>query len=235
MEDISTPPFPVAAPSGNRRGRPRGFDRDAALARAMDLFWRKGFAATSVAELCAVMGVNAPSLYAAFGSKEALFEAALQLYACQMTPQLWAGFDAAPTAREAVMAMLTAAAHTLPASDRPAGCMVTLSALRDEGCDRLAETVKGARAAIREKIAARLRQAVAAGELPPDADVEGIARFYVGVHQGMSVQARDGATAAELMALARGAMAAWEPLTAAGAPVEGEPLATGIPFAPERR
>jgi AcrR family transcriptional regulator len=195
------------------RGRPRSFDRDAALDAAMRLFWRKGFTATSIAELCQEMGIGSPSLYAAFGSKETLYAEALRHYGTIHGTQIWAPFSEAETARAAIEGFLMASAAALPVSDRPGGCMVTLSAVGAEGCAGLGDLVAKARAEGLAMIEACLARAVEEGELPATADRMAIARFYLGVQQGMSVQARDGATRGDLEAMARAAMAAWEPLT----------------------
>lgn len=199
------------------RGRPRAFDRDAALNAAMELFWRKGFSATSMADLCAAMGINAPSLYAAFGSKEGLYEAALQHYEQAAAPLIWGGFETAPTARGSIAGLLMASAANLPGTDRPPGCMVTLSTAGQEGCERLGELVAQARAEGEAMIAGRLRRAVAEGELPPGTDCAALAAFYACVQHGMSIEARDGADRAKLEAIARSALAAWPALTGASA------------------
>jgi AcrR family transcriptional regulator len=194
------------------RGRPREFDRDAALAAAMRLFWRKGFTATSIADLCAAMGIGSPSLYAAFKSKEALYAEALAHYEATYGPLIALPLEGGETARAAIEAFLMASAATLPAADRPGGCMVTLSAVGEEGCDGLGAAVAKARADGLRRIEARLARAIEAGELPATIDSRAIARFYLSVQQGMSVQARDGATRADLEDVARAAMAAWAPL-----------------------
>lgn len=194
------------------RGRPRSFDRDAALAAATRLFWRKGFTATSISDLCKAMGIGSPSLYAAFKSKEALYAEAIQHYEATYGPPIAAPFEAAGTARAAIEGFLMASAATLPASDRPGGCMVTLSAVGGEGCAGLGTAVAEVRAVGLKRIEARLARAVEEGELPATVDKRAIARFYLGVQQGMSVQARDGATREDLEAVARAAMAAWGPL-----------------------
>ena len=199
------------------RGRPRAFDRDAALGAAMEQFWRKGFSATSMADLCAAMGINAPSLYAAFGSKEALYEAALRHYEEAAAPLIWGRFSAGATAHAAVEALLMDSAANLPGTDRPPGCMVTLSTAGQEGCERLGELVAQARAEGEAMIAGRLRRAVAEGELPPGTDCAALAAFYACVQHGMSIEARDGADRAKLEAIARSALAAWPALTGAGA------------------
>ena len=127
---------PKAAPRA--RGRPRAFDRDAALGQAVGLFWRKGFEATSMADLTSAMGIGAPSLYAAFGSKEALDAEALCHYQKKFGPLTWGAFEAASTARSAVEALLmnSAAALTGCEPGAPKGCMVTLSSIDRDCHDR---------------------------------------------------------------------------------------------------
>src|ERR1700744_3779832 len=113
-------------------GRPREFDRDAALDAAMLLFWRKGFATTSMSDLCDAMGVRSPSLYAAFGSKEALYLEAMERYVGIQGHLVWDGLGGT-TARAGVENLLIAAAETLPKSRAtPAGCMAVLAAVGDE-------------------------------------------------------------------------------------------------------
>lgn len=198
------------------RGRPRGFDREAALKAAMCVFWRKGYTATSIADLTAAMAIGAPSLYAAFGSKEALYAETLSRYEETAGPMLASKLEGGATARQAVTDWLRLSAEVLPGTDRPAGCMIVLSNVRDEDCAGLGRVVLAARLRVREAIEARLRQGVEAGELTADADVAAMARFYQAVHQGMSIQARDGATADDLAAVAAAAMAAWDGLTRDG-------------------
>ena len=203
-----------ARPDAPRRGRPRGFDRAAALEAAMRLFWRKGYAAASISDLTAAMGIGSPSLYAAFGSKEALYAEALRAFGERHGPRVWERFRAAPTARAALEAYLMDSAATLaPAgAGDPPGCMVTLSAVEGEGCAALGERVRAMRAEALAALQARLRRGIAEGELPTGLDVAGVARFFLAVQGGLSLQARDGATRAELEAAARAAMAGWDAL-----------------------
>lgn len=212
------------------RGRPRAFDRDAALDAAMELFWRKGFSATSMADLCTAMGINAPSLYAAFGSKEGLYEAALQHYEQAAAPRIWGGFETAPTARASIAGLLMASAANLPGTHRPPGCMVTLSTAGQEGSERLGVRVAQARAEGEAMIAGRLRRAVEERELPTGTDCTALAAFYACVQHGMSIEARDGADREKLEAIARCALAAWPALTGAdGAPPAGTKCAPPAP------
>jgi AcrR family transcriptional regulator len=196
------------------RGRPRSFERATALRRAMEVFWAKGYDGASLADLTAAMGINAPSLYAAFGSKEALFREAVALYGASEGTEIWDALPQAPSAREAIERFLRASAESFTRPDRPAGCLVVLGALLASDananvCRELRASRAGNVAALRE----RLERAVAEGELPADLDCEAIATFYATVQQGMSIQARDGASRATLLSVADCALAAWAGLT----------------------
>lgn len=190
------------------RGRPRAFDRRAALAQATRLFWLKGYEATSIADLTQAIGIGAPSLYAAFGSKDALYAEALSYYGETYEHQVWGGFHAARTAREAITAFLmdSAAALTGSLADHPLGCMVTLSSVGSEGHCELGKLVQAARAVTFDRLKTRLSQGVADNEWPDDLDVAGLARLLQSVQAGMSILARDGASRAELEAVARAAL-----------------------------
>jgi AcrR family transcriptional regulator len=191
-------------------GRPRGFDRDAALEAAMLLFWRKGFAATSMSDLCDAMGISSPSLYAAFGSKEALYLEAVEYYARTIGPPVWDKLAEGATARAGIENLLIAWTESLPKSRAtPAGCMALLAAVGDEWPATIVRVVKKVRLEMLGTLRSRLETAVATGELPASTDIDGLSRFYLSVFQGMAVQAKDGATSAELRAVAAAAMAAW--------------------------
>lgn len=195
------------------RGRPRSFDRDQALARAMELFWARGYADTSMTDLTQAMGVAAPSLYAAFGSKEQLFREAVKLYENTEGAAVWSVIDASPTAREAIEGLLLATAEANSRVGRPRGCLVTLSgahpdALPDLACKELTATRRTAL----QGIEARLRRGQEAGEIAPDADLAAMAAFYATLQQGMVFRARDGAAPDELRRTAGAAMLAWDGL-----------------------
>lgn len=190
-------------------GRPRGFDRDAALEAAMLLFWRKGFAAASMNDLCDAMGIRSPSLYAAFGGKEALYLEAIEHYVQTIGPPVWDNLDGV-TARASVENLLLAGTETLPESRAaPAGCMAMLSAVGDEWPATIVDVVRKVRLEVLGRLRSRLETAVAEGELPTSTDIDGLSRFYLSVFQGMAVQAQDGATAADLRGVAAAAMTAW--------------------------
>jgi AcrR family transcriptional regulator len=191
-------------------GRPREFDRAAALEAAMVLFWRKGFAAASMNDLCDAMDVRSPSLYAAFGSKEALYLEAIQHYVEVFGPPVWDKLAEGATARAGVQNLLLAATESLPASHvTPAGCMAALAAVCDEWPAGIAGVVRKIRVEMLGLLRSRLEAGIANGELPATTDIEGLSRFYLSVYQGMAVQARDGAAAAELRGVVAAAMSAW--------------------------
>jgi AcrR family transcriptional regulator len=191
------------------RGRPRGFDRAEALRRAMEVFWEHGYDGTSIGELTAVMGIRPPSLYAAFGSKEALFREAVALYEEQEgEPALRAMCDA-PTAGAGVEALLRANVIAYTDPDKPTGCMIVLAATTYTPStagirDFLAEQRRSATAEVRD----RLAKGQTDGDVPPGADIGALAAYVSTVQFGMSLQARDGASREELSAVVDQAMVA---------------------------
>ena len=190
-------------------GRPRAFDREAALDAAMRVFWRKGFSAASMNDLCDAMGIRSPSLYAAFGSKEELFFEAIDHYVLTIGPPVWGKLANGSSAREGVEALLAASVETLPNStSTPAGCMALLGGVGDEWPAPIADVVKTVRLKMLGMLQSRLSAGAADGELPPS-DIDRLSRYYLGVIQGMAIQAKDGATAIELQGVAETAMAAW--------------------------
>ena len=191
-------------------GRPREFDRNAALEAAMLLFWRKGFAMTSMNDLCEVMGIRSPSLYAAFGGKEALYLEAVDHYVRTVGPPVWDRLSEGETARAGVESLLLAATESLPKSRAtPAGCRAALAAVGDELPPAIANVARKVRLKMLGHLRLRLEAAVSDGELPASTDIDRWSRFYLSVFEGMAIQARDGASRAELRGVAAAAMAAW--------------------------
>ena len=199
------------------RGRPRAFDREAALRRAMAVFWERGYEGTSTADLCQALGINKPSLYAAFGNKEALFREAVDLYDRTEGAALQCALEREPTARAAVEAMLRENAVAYCEESKPRGCMIVLAALigaTENAAVRrfLTQTRAKGEAELQDRIERGQRD----GDVPPDADAAAMAAFFTTVQQGLSVQARDGASAAKLAQIVDGAMAAWDRLVGLG-------------------
>ncbi|WP_280233086.1 TetR/AcrR family transcriptional regulator [Nocardia cyriacigeorgica] len=192
------------------RGRPRAFDRDVALRRAMEVFWEHGYEGSSMTDLTRAMGINSPSLYAAFGSKEDLFRAAIELYGRTEGALTARALREEPTARAAIEAMLcdNAAAYTAP--DTPHGCMVVLAgSTYTTRTESIREFLVDKRTETSADLRARLDRGVADGDLPADTDTAELAAFYTTVLYGLSIQARDGASHEELMRSIHRAMAAW--------------------------
>ncbi|WP_436626235.1 TetR/AcrR family transcriptional regulator [Sorangium sp. So ce136] len=195
------------------RGRPRSFDRAAALRRAMEVFWERGYEGTSLSDLTAAMGINSPSLYAAFGCKESLFREAVSLYNQVEGAAVARAMREAPTARGAVEAMLRGNAEAYVSPGKPSGCMIVLAATlgtQESEAVRchLAEVRRGAVVELQR----RLDRGVVEGDLPAGTDTAALAAFYTTVLQGLSIQARDGASREALLAVVDCAMAAWDAL-----------------------
>lgn len=190
-------------------GRPRQFDAEDALGRAMEVFWRLGYEGATIPELTRAMGINRPSLYAAFGDKEALFRKVLDRYIEGPAGHI-AEALAEPTARAVAERLMNGTAELLSDPERPSGCLIVQGAL---ACGEGAESVRRELATRREAgvdlIRARLERARGAGDLPADADCAALARFLATVTHGMSVQAAGGATREELQGVVRVALRAW--------------------------
>jgi AcrR family transcriptional regulator len=190
-------------------GRPRGFDPEKALEKALRVFWKHGYEGASLTDLTEAMGINRPSMYAAFGNKEKLFRKVLDRYENSAAARDARGLDA-PTARGSINRVLLSTADLLSDPKYPRGCLLVQGALacgndsnavRRELCLR---RVAG-EAAIRE----RLERAKAEGDLPAGVDTTALAGYVITVLHGMSVQAAGGASREKLRSIAQRAMAAW--------------------------
>jgi TetR/AcrR family transcriptional regulator, copper-responsive repressor len=192
------------------RGRPLSFDRDAALETAMHVFWERGYEAASISDLTSAMGITPPSLYTAFGDKEQLFLEAIERYALGYGSAGARALDEEPTARDAIERWLLEAANELTQPCHPKGCMVVMAATN---CSAAAERVQDAlllrRTEAIANVGRRIQGGIDNGELPPDTDAKDLANFYATIYQGMSMQAKDGATHESLMATVRTAMRSW--------------------------
>lgn len=191
-----------------KTGRPRSFCVEEALDRAMDVFWRKGYEASSLSDLTEAMGISAPSLYACFESKEGLFRAVLDRYEEAGKGFLQAVLDA-PTAREAAEMFLKGVAErATDPQNHPPGCLLLQSGLAGED-QRIPNELARHRAekelALRERFECARRE----GDLPKSADPAALARYLVTIANGMCVQASSGATRDHLWATASIALGAW--------------------------
>jgi len=193
------------------RGRPRGFDRDQALERLMQVFWARGYEGAQLNDLTAAIGVKPPSFYAAFGSKEDAFREAIDLYIATIGSAPMRALEEAATVRDGLRAMLEGSV-AVALSAKPGGCLLILGVVN---CLPANEAVRAhllnARRKTVELVAARLRRSVVDGELPVDTDIPRLAAFFHGIMQAISFQARDGATRADLYALIEPALHALDP------------------------
>ncbi|GAA2429754.1 TetR/AcrR family transcriptional regulator [Actinomadura vinacea] len=192
-----------------RRGRPRSFDREAALDVALRLFWTRGYEATSTAELTSAMGISMPSLYAAFGDKKTLFRETVAHYQQNYAITLDAEREGA-TARDVVADLLHDAAMTYADPAKPPGCLIiSATANCTQASDDLEAELRAHRDANIRALERLIHSDIRAGHLPPDTDAHALARFFGATIQGMAQQARDGATRDELLVIARTALSAW--------------------------
>jgi AcrR family transcriptional regulator len=203
---------PASEPARRPRGRPRCFDREAALDRALEVFWAQGYSGTSIADLTAAMQINPPSLYAAFGDKRQLYLAALDRYQERGLTALDALLAEASDTRAAIAGALRRMVGEMTRTDRPSGCMVVLSGLHcGSEAAELEPLVAARRAAIEARLQQRIRFGLEAGDVAASVDPATLAGFYATLLQGLSVQARSGVPQARLLAIVETALTAWPP------------------------
>lgn len=200
------------------RGRPREFDPDAVLDHALEVFGRDGFEPTSVQALADAMGICKPSLYAAYGSKEGLFVAALERYAARTQHRRAGLLQGAHDARSAVEALLLDVIQTDAACNAHRGCLlVTESAggVATSHSEPVRDALSLALADGRALLVARLTEARATGDLPPDADIHALADYVGAVMTGLSIASRGGAAIDAQRSVVAMAMRAWPTTTPA--------------------
>jgi AcrR family transcriptional regulator len=191
------------------KGRPRTFDAEEALDCALKVFWRKGYEGTSLSDLTEAMGINRPSLYAAFGNKEALFRKALDRYISGPAAHIREALEAT-TARSVAERLLRRTADALTDPRNPPGCLAVQGAL---SCGEAAESIRqelcSRRSAGEAALRDRFERAKSEGDLPPGANPADLARYITTVTHGMSVQAAGGASRDELQRIVDTALRAW--------------------------
>lgn len=190
-------------------GRPREFDRDLALAKARDAFWARGYEGVSVADLVATLGLASARIYAAFGSKEALFRETVALYDAGDGGFATRALAEESTVRQGLARILREAIEIYTRKGRPQGCMVVSAATN---CTRENQGVREWLADYRVRRTAslvkRFERAIADGELRPEIDAQALGDYYATVLHGLSVQARDGVPKKRLLAMIPPAMQA---------------------------
>ncbi|WP_435644605.1 TetR/AcrR family transcriptional regulator [Streptomyces sp. H49] len=190
-------------------GRPREFDIDQALERAMRVFWAQGYEGASLAELTGAMGITKTSMYAAFGNKEQLFRKALQRYGAGPAAYATRALEE-PTARAVALAFLRGAVRTTTPPDGPCGCLTVQGALASsEGSQAVHDLLVDWRNEAGVRLEERFRRAVNEGDLPHDADPRRLARFIMTMGFGIAVQAANGLGPAELDEIVDTALLGW--------------------------
>ena len=185
------------------------FDMDEALDKALHIFWQRGYEGASLAELTDALGVNKPSLYAAFGNKEELFMKALAKYTAGPVAFVRDVINE-KTAQAVAQRFLYEAADFLTQPSHPKGCMIVQGALSGgESAEMVKKVLIQYRAAYENLLTRRLEQAKQEGDLSSAADPQALASYLATLHQGMSVQATSGASKEALRAIADLALAGW--------------------------
>jgi TetR/AcrR family transcriptional regulator, copper-responsive repressor len=199
-----------SAPPARARGRPRGFDREEALDKALHLFWSRGFEATSISDLTSAMGITPPALYNAFGDKKSLFMQAVDRYEQGAGCFAQEALADEPTAEEAIGRLLHGAVDSFTRPGEPKGCFVVLGATN---CTEQSSDIFAALAERREKaekaVRTRIRAGQMAGELAEEADVEALTGMVTATLYGLAVQAKDGASRSQLHKIVSQTMRAW--------------------------
>ena len=190
------------------RGRPREFDTELALGAALRVFWAKGYEGASLSDLTDEMGITRPSLYAAFGNKEALFRQALDLYERDKLTYIGDAIEA-PTARGVAERLLMGSVDAATTGDCK-GCMGVIASVACQSVEPSIRDDVNARAeSSRRAIIARMQQAIDAGEFRVATEAEAITRDLLAIMQGISVQAQSGASREELLQVADSALLSW--------------------------
>ena len=190
------------------RGRPREFDVDVALGAALRVVWTKGYEGASLTDLTEAMQITRPSLYAAFGNKEALFKQALDLYETEKLSYVGAAL-AAETARGVARNLLYGAIDTVTGGDCR-GCMGVIASVACQSVEEsIRDDVTRRTESSRNAMVARMQRAIDEGDFATPVEAEAITRYLMAVMQGMSVQAGSGASREQLQQVADATMAIW--------------------------
>ncbi len=205
-----------------RLGRPRSFDRNEALASATNLFWAFGYDGVSLMDLQQAMGgITAPSFYAAFGSKEELFREVVELFSKMQGAPIARTLIEEPTARDSIKGLLRVAADSASQPGKPRGCLLLLGTMSCTSANKNMQNHLRDKLVMRQKIIhQRLQRGVAEGDIPAGVNINALTTFYMTVMDGLSVQARNGASRKALRTAVECAMAAWDPLVSQRTPAK---------------
>lgn len=201
-----------------RRGRPREFDTAKALRGAMELFWRRGYDASTLPELQAAMGnISPPSFYAAFGSKEKVFADAVALYRTEVACDASRALADGATAQASVAGLVRASLTMFTGTPRQRGCLFILGAVNSTNPTAEALLRQQRREGL-ELIRARIKRGMAEGDVPKTTDADRVATFYATMLNGLAFAAADGMPATALARVADSALEAWDGLVATKMP-----------------
>lgn len=193
----------------DKRGRPRGFELEAALTAAMHVFWAKGYDGTSLTDLTQAMGITRPSLYAAFGNKEDLFRKAMALYEVKTLSFVTSALNA-QNAREVAERLLRGSVESYSSALHPRGCLsVNTSMAGGNEAAHIRADVRARNREIAEAIGKRMAKAADDGDFGPNSAPDALSQYLFTVMQGIAIQANDGATSAQLHAIVDLALANW--------------------------
>lgn len=196
-------------PPAKQRGRPPAFNQDEALDKALNVFWSRGYEGASMAELTAALGINKPSIYAAFGNKEALFRKSLAKYLAGPVAFVSEAMHE-PTARQVAEKFLASAAAFLSNENNPRGCMIVQGALScGQGSELIQQELITYRQHYEDALMQRFELAKTQGDLPQHVNCSALAKYFATIHQGMSVQATSGASKEALLDVIQIAMQCW--------------------------
>ncbi|QHM95338.1 MULTISPECIES: TetR/AcrR family transcriptional regulator [Kosakonia] len=204
----------VSSCTKKSRGRPKVFDREAALDKAMTLFWQHGYEATSLSDLVEATGAKAPTLYAEFTNKEGLFRAVLDRYITRFARQHEAQLLCEEKSVESALRdYFTAVAKCFTSTDTPAGCfMINTSATLAASSQAIANTIKSRHAQQEETLRQFLTARQLRGEIPQTVDTLSLAQFLGCILQGMSISAREGASCEKLLQIIQTTLRLWPDL-----------------------
>ncbi|ESK57155.1 hypothetical protein F990_00350 [Acinetobacter tjernbergiae DSM 14971 = CIP 107465] len=205
----------IAIPCGDRakkkRGRPKCFNEQQALEKAMLLFWEHGYEATSISDLTHALQLTAPSLYSSFGDKTGLFYKCIDYYLAHEACPIEAIFLEAKTAKVAFELFLYDNVQRLAQSNKPTGCMLVVATMScSDNAQIVQHNILEKRLKTKQTMLDRLRQGVENGDIKITAPLQEIADFYTTVLQGLTIQARDGANVQQLQKVVEHAMRSWE-------------------------
>ncbi len=191
-------------------GRPRSFNPDEALQKAMLVFWQHGFESTSMSLLSKKMDMNAPSIYSAFGDKKSLFLKALEIYVGDLN-EIKTFIDNSTSALEAADQLLRLSAVRFTGKETPKGCMLASAvASGSDECSDIQLIAARTRLKIESFLKARIEKDIKSKILPKTFSAEALAGLTLATIQGMSVLARDGASQKKLVLIAEASLNAWQ-------------------------